>query len=296
MNPLFNQHISLRGRLTLALVLAFLLIALDNRMDAMQQVRTVLNSVVSPVQYLARMPEQALQGIYSGFRTRSSLRRENEQLRESMLELQGRAQRIEFLTGENERLRSLLGSDAQAESRRMVAEVIAVDSDPFSQQVVINKGTLHGAYIGQPVIDDAGIVGQISSVGATTARIILISDQSHGIPTRANRSGIRVIAQGVGETSRLELMHVSHSTELEEGDLLMTSGLGGVFPEGYPVATVTRIERDESFPFAQVEARPAAQLDRIRMVLLLWPVDGEREPVFRPFHGDDDNDAEEDPS
>lgn len=271
MNQLFNQAISLRGRLTLALVLAFLLLILDLRMGAMQQVRMVLNSVVSPVQYLAVVPERTLQRVYNSLRSKHSLLTENQQLANQMLELQGRMQRFEFLNQENQRLRSLLASESQAESTRMVAEVIAVDSDPFSQQVVINKGLLHDVFLGQPVIDDSGIVGQVSSVGATTARVILISDASHGIPTRSERSGIRVIAQGVGDTQRLELMHVPHSTELEVGELLFSSALGGVFPEGYPVAQISRIRRDESLPFAQVEARPIAQLDRVRMVLLLWP-------------------------
>ncbi|RUO26670.1 rod shape-determining protein MreC [Aliidiomarina minuta] len=283
MNPLFVQNISLKGRLTLALVLAFLLIFLDNRLGAMQEVRLVLNSLVSPVQYIARMPEQALQGLYGAMRTRSSLHEENRALRDEVLDLQGAMQRYDFLSSENRRLRNLLGSDAQAESLRMVAEVIAVDSDPFSQQVVINKGTLHGAFIGQPVIDDRGIIGQIASIGLTTARIILISDQGHGLPTRSDRSGIRVVAQGVGETERLELMHVPHSTELEVGDLLVTSGLGGLFPEGYPVARITEIIRDESLPFAQVSAEPASNLDRIRMVLLLWQPDSDRQPIFNPL-------------
>lgn len=270
MNPLFNQHISLRGRLTLALVLAFLLIVLDLRIGTMQQVRMVLNSVVSPLQYTAAVPEQLLQQAYNSLQSRKSLRRENVELNQQMLELQGRVQRFDFLTQENQRLRSLLGSEAELESTRMVAEVIAVDSDPFSQQVVINKGLLHGVFLSQPVIDDQGIVGQVSSVGATTARVILLSDPGHGIPTRSANSGIRVIAQGVGQTDRIELMHVPHSTDLEVGEMLFSSALGGVYPEGYPVAVITRLERDESLPFAQVQARPVAQLDRIRMVLLLW--------------------------
>lgn len=278
MNQLFNQQMSLRGRFTLAIVLAFLLLVLDLRMGTMQQVRMVLNSIVSPVQYLAAVPEQLLQSAYSSVQSRRTLQAENAQLQEDMLKLRGRVQRFDFLMQENQRLRSLLASEADLESVRMVAEVIAVDSEPFSQQVVINKGLVDGVFLGQPVIDDKGIVGQVSSVGGTTARVILISDQSHGIPTRSARAGIRVIAQGVGETERMELMHVPHSTDLEVGEMLFTSALGGVYPEGYPVAVITEVERDESLPFAQVQARPVAQLDRIRMVLLLWP--GENEETF----------------
>ncbi|WP_194756229.1 rod shape-determining protein MreC [Aliidiomarina indica] len=277
--PLFVRSVSLKVRLTLALSLAFLLIFLDHRLGAMQPMRMFLNSLVSPVQYLAVMPEQALDNFISQVQSRRALIRENDLLKEEMLSLQGKMQRYEFLMLENERLRTLLASDAREDRLRMVAEVIAVDSDPFSHQVVVNKGTRHGVFIGQPVIDAQGVIGQVASVGVTTARVILISDQSHAIPTRAAESGIRVIAQGVGDTSILELMHVPHSTELQEGDLLLTSGLGGVFPEGYPVARIQTIVRDESLPFARVRAVPVANLDRIRMLLLLWDADSDHQPI-----------------
>ncbi len=245
----------------------------------MQPVRSVLNSFVSPVQYLAVMPEQALDNLISQVQSRRRLVRENEQLKEDVLSLQGQMQRYQFLVSENERLRGLLSSESREERMRMVAEVIAVDSDPFSHQVVVNKGSRNGVYIGQPVIDAEGVIGQVVDVGVITARVILISDQSHAIPLRAESSGIRVIAQGVGNTNSIELMHVPHSTELAEGDLLMTSGLGGVFPEGYPVARISAIMRDESLPFAQVKAVPVANLDRIRMLLLLWDSNSEYQPI-----------------
>ncbi|TRW50456.1 rod shape-determining protein MreC [Aliidiomarina halalkaliphila] len=277
--PLFVRSVSLKVRLTLALSLAFLLIFLDHRLGAMQPVRLFLNSIVSPVQYLAVVPEQALDSLISQLQSRRALIIENESLREDMLALRGQMQRYEFLMLENERLRRLLASEAREDRLRMVAEVIAVDSDPFSHQVVVNKGTRHGVFIGQPVIDAQGVIGQVTSVGVSTARVILISDQSHAIPTRAAESGIRVIAQGVGDTSMLELMHVPHSTELRVGDMLLTSGLGGVFPEGYPVARIQSIVRDESLPFARVRAVPVANLDRIRMLLLLWDADSYEQPI-----------------
>ncbi|RUO33437.1 rod shape-determining protein MreC [Aliidiomarina sanyensis] len=277
--PLFVRSVSLKVRLTLALSLAFLLIFLDHRLDAMQPVRLFLNSLVSPVQYLAVVPEQALDNFISQVQSRRALVNENELLKQEMLDLQGRMQRYEFLMLENERLRTLLASDSRDDRLRMVAEVIAVDSDPFSHQVVVNKGTRHGVYIGQPVIDANGVIGQVVSVGVTTARIILISDQSHAIPTRSAESEIRVIVQGVGSTEFLELMHVPHSTELQEGDLLLSSGLGGVFPEGYPVARIHSLVRDESLPFARVRATPVANLDRIRMLLLLWDAESDQQPI-----------------
>ncbi|MCC5855846.1 MAG: rod shape-determining protein MreC [Idiomarina sp.] len=283
MNPLFVQTVSLRFRLTLALLLAFLLIVLDHRLSVMQPTRMFLNSLVSPVQYLAVVPEQIFDRVSDTLQSRRTLRAENERLSLSMLEMQGQMQRFQFLVQENERLRNLLATEAREDSLRMVTEVIAVDSDAFSHQVVVNKGTAHGVYIGQPVLDERGIVGQVTSVGLTTARVLLLSDQSHAVPTRSERSGIRVVVQGVGDTNQLELMHVPHSTELREGDLLLSSGLGGVFPEGYPVARIQRIIRDESLPFARVTATPVAALDRIRMLLLIWEPDGEFQPVYRPL-------------
>lgn len=263
----------------------------------MQPTRMILNSIVSPVQYLATTPEEIYARISENIQSRVQMRQELARLRTSMLDMKGEMQRYQFLVRENERLRNLLSSESREDSLRMVAEVIAVDSDSFSHQVVVNKGTAHGAFIGQPILDDKGVVGQVSSVGLTTARVLLISDQSHAIPTRSERSGIRVVVQGMGDTSMLDVMHVPHSTELEVGDLLLSSGLGGVFPEGYPVGVIESIDLDESLPFAKVTARPVASLDRIRMLLLVWQASSEQQPIFTPiqavrerFRGGDEQD------
>jgi len=284
MKTLFARGPSLLSRLVLALACSFLLIFIDHRLQAMKPVRLFLNSLVAPVQYLAILPEQLLDGVSESLKTTSQLSDENKRLKHDILELQGEQQQLRFLQNENKRLRKLLGSDARDSVRRMVAEIIAVASEPFSQQLVINKGTLSGVYEGQPVLDSKGIIGQVQDVGSNTARVLLLSDQSHAISLRSERSDIRVLAQGTGDIGRLELMFISHSTELKEGDLLMSSGLGGVFPEGYPVATIRQIVRDESLPFAKVVADPVSALDRVRNVLLLWPSDGEQQPIF-----DEDN-------
>ena len=152
----------------------------------------------------------------------------------------------------------------------MVAELLSVDSDPFSHQVLINKGALDGVYNGQPVINDQGVVGQVLHVGSTTSRVLLITDSSHGIPVRVLRNDLRAIASGSGELDKLELRNLPRNTDVQVGDLLVTSGLGGRFPEGYPVATVTRSDYVEGKPFAQIEARPLVALDRLRYLLLLW--------------------------
>lgn len=280
MKALFARGPSLLSRLVLALACSFLLIFIDHRLQAMKPVRLFLNSLVAPVQYLAILPEQLLDGVSESLKTTSQLSDENKRLKRAILELQGEQQQLRFLQNENKRLRELLGSDARDSVRRMVAEVIAVASEPFSQQLVINKGTLSGVYEGQPVLDSHGIIGQVQDVGGNTARVLLLSDQSHAISLRSERNDIRVLAQGTGDIGRLELMFIPHSTELKEGDLLMSSGLGGIFPEGYPVATIRQIVRDESLPFAKVIADPVSALDRVRNVLLLWPSDGEQQPIF----------------
>ncbi|KPD24242.1 rod shape-determining protein MreC [Idiomarina zobellii] len=280
MKTLFARGPSLLSRLVLALACSFLLIFIDHRLQAMQPVRVFLNSLVAPVQYLAILPEQMLDNFSESVKTTEQLSAENKALKQRILKLQGQQQQLQFLQNENRRLRELLGSDARESARRMVAEVIAVASEPFSQQLVINKGTLSGVYEGQPVLDSSGIIGQVQDVGGNTARVLLISDQSHAISLRSERNDIRVLAQGTGDIGRLELMFIPHSTELREGDLLMSSGLGGVFPEGYPVARIASIVRDESLPFATVFADPVSALDRVRNVLLLWPTESEQQPIY----------------
>lgn len=280
MKTLFARGPSLLSRLVLALACSFLLIFIDHRLQAMKPVRLFLNSLVAPVQYLAILPEQVLDGLSESLKTTSQLSDENKRLKRAILELQGEQQQLRFLRNENKRLRELLGSDARDSVRRMVAEVIAVASEPFSQQLVINKGTLSGVYEGQPVLDSNGIIGQVQDVGGNTARVLLLSDQSHAISLRSERNDIRVLAQGTGDIGRLELMFIPHSSDLQEGDLLMSSGLGGVFPEGYPVARISSVVRDESLPFATVFADPVSALDRVRNVLLLWPSQGEQQPIF----------------
>ena len=280
MKSLFEHGPSLRTRLLLALIIAGALMFLDHRLQTMQPVRSFLSTATAPVQYLAVLPEEVMNRVVYLATTRSALREDNLRLRDELLELEMAVQRLNFLENENARLRQLLASEVRQASRRMVAEVVAVATDPFSHQVVINKGYANGVYEGQPVLDNRGILGQVISVARTTARVILISDQSHAISLRAERNDIRVIAKGIGDLNQLELSFIPHSTELKEGDVLMSSGLGGVFPEGYPVAEISSIDRDERLQYARVLVTPFAQLDRVRTLLLLWPADATEQPVY----------------
>ncbi|GAA5218983.1 rod shape-determining protein MreC [Corallincola platygyrae] len=271
MKPIFGRGPSLQLRLVIAVLLSLSLMAADKSLPQVSQFKFYLSTLVSPLQYLANAPQSALTWAVEHLKSRQKLIEENSKLREQALIDSAELQLLAQLTQENLRLRQLLGSSERSSVRKMVAEVFSVNSDQYSLQVVIDKGSFDGAYVGQPVLDHNGVVGQVDEVGSTTSRVILIGDSVHSIPVRIHRNDVRAIVTGTGEVDKLVLQYVAHSTDIRIGDLLISSGLGGRFPEGYPVARVTSVVRDESFPFAQVTARPIAELDRLRYLLLLWP-------------------------
>jgi rod shape-determining protein MreC len=170
------------------------------------------------------------------------------------------------------------------DSRKVVAEVMEVASDPYRQLVVLNHGARTGVFVGQPVVDAKGVVGQVVEVSELTSRVLLVSDASHGIPVRVTRNDVRAIANGTGDIDEIELRHVAKSTDIVAGDLLVTSGLGDRFPEGYPVARVMSVARDDGQSYAVINAQPLAALDRIRYVLLIWP-DEPDDTEFVPVEG-----------
>jgi len=203
-------------------------------------------------------------------RDRATLRAENEALRESELDTRARLQQLAALEAENARLRALLDSSAKVADRVLVSEIMSVDLDRFHHRILIDKGTHHGAFRGQALLSADGIVGQITRAEPFTSEAILISDPSHALPVEINRNGLRAIAVGSGDLTRLSLPFLPNNADVEVGDLLVSSGLGGAFPAGYPVAVVRSIERDPGEPFANVSAEPTAALNRTREVLLVW--------------------------
>ncbi|MBU1391476.1 MAG: rod shape-determining protein MreC [Gammaproteobacteria bacterium] len=268
MKPIFVRGISNQFRLTLAIILSVALLVANHRLDP---VRQNLSSVFSPLQYLASMPGAALDWSSESFATRNMLALQNKELLRQQLLMSERLQRFEHLRQENERLRALLGSPAYLDSRKMVAEVLEVASDPFHHYVVLNHGSRSGVFVGQPVVDAQGVVGQVVQVSEMTSRVLLLSDVSHGLPVRITRNDVRLVANGTGELDEIELRHVAKSTDIRVGDLLVTSGLGNRFPEGYPVARVLEVLTEDGQSYARVTAQPLAALDRIRYVLLIWP-------------------------
>ncbi|MBL1376713.1 rod shape-determining protein MreC [Zobellella iuensis] len=271
MKPIFGRGPSLPIRLALAVVAALALIVADSRYHSFTEVKLYLNSLVSPLQYMANSPRILLDSASTQLMSRKALLTQSQRMEQELFLLRDDLLRLRHLEQENQRLRDLLGSPVRYDTRRMVAEIMAVDTDPFSHQVVIDKGSLQGVFEGQPVLNEQGVVGQIISVGKTTSRVLLITDISHGIPVRVARNDIRAIASGSGQLDSLLLHNITRNTDIREGDVLLSSGLAGRFPEGYPVGRVSRVGYEEGQPFADIRVQPFAALDRVRYLLLLWP-------------------------
>ena len=270
MDTIFTRGPSLNNRLALTVALSVVLIFIDHHLQGFQTTRVYLNSLVSPLQYVASLPSLILSTGAQQLSSQQDLIEENKHLTDMLLKQSEQLQRFKAIETENIRLRQLLNADVKPTVNKMVAELMAVDNNPFRHQIVINKGALDDVYDTQPVIDDRGVVGQVMEVASTNSRVLLISDVNHAIPVRSLRNDIRFIAAGTGSIDELYLEHVPHSVDVKVGDILVSSGLGGIFPEGYPVAIVSRVDRDESRPFARVLAAPLARLNRLKYMMLLW--------------------------
>ena len=271
MNPIFLDGYSSHRRMLLALVLSSVFIYCDHKLASFETVRGYLQSLVSPLQYIANTPKQMMDYASENIISRKQLMAENKRLQMNELMLTEKLLQLDILKQENNRLRELLASPLRSDFRKMVAEILAVDSDPYSHQVVVNRGISDDIYEGQPVIDETGVVGQVLHVGANTSRVLLLTDITHAIPLRVHRNGVRVIGKGTGSVSSMEVNHIPHSTDIRVGDLLVTSGLGGKFPEGYPVAEVSFVADNPNKEFAKITIKPLVDMDRLRYLLMLWP-------------------------
>jgi rod shape-determining protein MreC len=250
-------------------LLAVVLMAMDHRGNYVPRVRSLAQYAVEPIYHLVEWPVKATHTVIDQFQSRHALRAENEQLAQRLLAQQGELQRLQTLEEENQRLRALFeGAESQPHEYRF-AELVGVALDPFSHQVIIDRGSSDGVQPGQAVIDGQGVMGQVEDVQPHLSTVRLISDPSHALPVQISRSGLRTVAYGMGETAHLSLPNVPREADVREGDLVVTSGLGNRFPGGYPVAIVASVDREEGRTFARVEATPLAALDRGREVLLI---------------------------
>ncbi len=258
------------ARLLVLSVLSVTLMLVDARLDTLKPVRSQLGLVLTPFYWVADIPTHLWQNATQQLSSHSELLAENEKLKAEALLMQRRLQKLATLIEQNVRLRELLNSSALVDDQVLVGELIGVDPNPFTQRVLIDKGEKDDVFIGQPVLDARGLMGQVIEVMPYSSRVLLLTDTSHSIPVQVNRNGLRAIASGTGNPERLELRHVADTADIKEGDLLVSSGLGQRFPAGYPVATVKEVVHDTGQPFAIVRAEPTAALNRSRYVLLVF--------------------------
>lgn len=260
-------------RYVLVMLLSLGSAVMDQHTSSLDPVRSSLTLVLTPVELIAGVPHE-IRKLLSNFSTSSAeLRSANDALRGENLQLKARLQKYEALETENMRLRDLLDSSLRLGERVLIAELTDIDLDPYRHQVVINKGTTSGVFPGQSVLDASGVMGQVTRVGQYSATVLLITDPAHALPVQIIRNGLRSIAVGTGLTDRLELLHLPNNADVREGDVITTSGLGGRFPAGYPVAMVSRITEQSGQPFLQVWAKPIAPIEQVREVLLVWSID-----------------------
>jgi rod shape-determining protein MreC len=251
-------------------LLSIALMFVDHVTGWLDGTRAVMTVAVTPVIVIADLPRRSTRGLGELFSSRGNLRGRISQLESELILLRVKTEKMAALTVENNRLRGLLGSAAKLQDNVLVAELIGVNPDPEDQQVVIDKGSADNVYVGQPVLDARGLMGQVMEVSQFTSRVLLISDQTHSIPVQVMRSNLRLIAQGTGIDQQLELLHVNFTADIKVGDQLLSSGLGNRFPAGYPVGVVDRVDYEPGKPFAEVIARPSARLERTRHVLLVF--------------------------
>ena len=265
--------------LALAIVSA-LLFVVDLNSRLLEPVRSVLATFVSPIYIIAESPYQMSRQASQTLSTRELLISENARLEKRNLELAQTAQQFVALREENDRLRQLLGSRQRLGVEGLVAELIGVVPSPNTFQIEIDKGADAGVFIGQAVIDADGLFGQVVEVAQFTSRVMLVIDAAHAVPVQVLRNDFRSIAAGTGRVDRLELEYVPITADIRVGDQLVSSGLGGHFPRGYPVGEVVSVVVDPTLTYAQVSARPLAALDRARHVLL---VSGSEAPSLTPM-------------
>jgi rod shape-determining protein MreC len=252
------------------LLLSILLMFLDHRDNHLDAVRSTISAALYPVRLIVDAPARLW--VWAGERTdsKNDLRLENARLKAEKLLTNARLQRLIALEAENARLRDLLDARRQMSDEVRVAEIMAVDANPYRHSLRINIGSREGVFDGQAIVDADGVIGQILTTGPMTAEAVLISDPGHALLVEVNRNGLRTVAYGTGELGRLDLPGLPNSADIREGDLLVTSGLGGSFPSGYPVAVVDTVNRIPQQAFADITATPSAALGQVREVMLIW--------------------------
>jgi rod shape-determining protein MreC len=259
-------------------IISVVLMAIDHRQHHLESIRATLSLFIYPLQYVVNMPFSVADWADENLSSREKLLKENTKLRTQQQLLMARLQKMSALKVENIRLRELLKSSKTISEHVLIGELLAIDLEPFTRKIVINKGSVDDIYLGQPLLDAQGIMGQVIHVGPFSSTAMLITDPNHAIPVHVNRNGLRAIALGTGAPDVLDIPYLPNSADIQEGDLLTSSGLGGRFPRDYPVARVTKVIKDPTKPYAVVKAKPTAKLETAREVLLVWTEETSHNP------------------
>ncbi len=287
MQPLFIRGPSATVRMAILVIASITLMTVDHRWRSLDFVRSALSSVIYPLQYTIDLPIQLFYWADESLSSQQTLLKKNSDFEARHLENRVQLQKLDIIEKENDRLRKLLSAIPKTTERLLISEILNVDVDPYKHLIILNKGSSSEVYKGQPIIDAHGIMGQIVHVAPLSSTAMLVTDASHAIPVQVNRTGLRAIAFGSGKNDQLNLRHLPHSVDIKVGDLLITSGLGGTFPPNFPVAIISKIERPAGEPFAVIEAKPHAQLEKSREVLLVW-----RNEAAQDKETPDENDTE----
>ncbi len=267
-----------------AVVASIVLMSVDHRGSHLEATRSLLSTMLYPLQLAIHLPIRSGEWLSEQFSTRRTILAENAKLREERLRLRTRIEKLDTLEAENRRLRNLLGSSERIAGQVLVAELISVDMDPASRRIILNRGARDGVSPGQTLIGSHGVMGQIIHVGPFTSNALLITDPSHALPVQVRRNGLRAVALGTGPLNLLKLLYLPNSADVQIDDRVVTSGLGSRFLSGYPVGKVVDIRRDRGRPFAEIYVEPSAMLERTREVLLVRsnPAIG-RDPAFDAY-------------
>ena len=260
---------TVRVMVLVALSLAMMLI--DHRTQQFEKIRNILQTVVYPVMFISTIPREMIRGVTGSMEMSSNLQTDNESLRQENLLLHSRLEKLHSLEADNRRLKRLLGQSDQIAEHVLLAELVEVSLEPYTQKISLNKGSSDDVYVGQPVINGDGVIGQVVHTSQFQSTVTLLTDPGSAIPVMVMRNGLRGVLFGTGVRNKLAMPYLTADADIRIGDLLISSGMGGRFPTGYPVATVTEVRQDPSDEFLTINTLPVTQLDHGREVLLIWP-------------------------
>ncbi|WP_019142177.1 rod shape-determining protein MreC [Noviherbaspirillum massiliense] len=267
--PLFKQGASARVKVILFALLSLALLLVDSHMRSLTTIRQVVGTLLYPVQTAALLPRDAAYMVGGYFSSLSGLQKENRLLKQQQVVNAQQLQEAQQLAAENAQLRKLLAATERLPVKAVMSEILYDARDPFTRKIVVDRGSQHGVMPGQPVIDDVGVVGQVTRVFPFTSEVTLLTDKDLAIPVQVVRSGLRSIAYGQGHSGSLDLRFMPVNADVKNGDILVTSGIDGVYPPGLAVAKITNVENKSTDAFARIVCQPLAGIDRNRHLLIL---------------------------